>query len=773
MRFTIRLKMILYLTILATAGVSAMAFPAYFRAKADAEKNVKTLLLDVSNASTTIIDTFIGERMFDLKDFPSDPEFANSLESGDYNEANSFFRTLVKSRGTYLKELMFLNRNGIVLASNFEPEIGNDKSNFDYYKDFIDSEKELYIKVIKDPETKINVLVMASKVKRSGRVEGIFVEFVKLSYFSDLFEGIRAGKTGETYVVDDETGMLVSESRFIEELKDKGIVKNTTILEVDISNTETFKKGSELPEHEVIYGKWKDYRGEDVFGAVVHHPPLGFLVYTEQDEAETLEPLNATRNFYFILSPILLLAILVVVFFIARGITNPIIRISEEMVALGGAGADLTSRLEITSRDELGDLAEGFNAFVERLEGIVARVHKGAGAVRSLSEEAGPVAARNAEIMVALRARMGEITTITEGEMESSRNALNIIREMAAGARGVQDRAQSQATNAAQTSSAINEMATSANELSEEAERVRAAGIESVERLTEALELSNTVATNAALAADRIEGTAKSADEGREVVRRTEEGIRSIADSTEQVFEIVEVIDDIAEQTNLLALNAAIEAARAGEHGKGFAVVADEVRKLAERSGDATKEITELIKTANKSVEEGTRLAGDIAGSFEDIVTEAERAVELARGNVEAAKGAAEGLEIGVESGKAANVINEAVSEAMAQQLNSIEEILKSMDELASLSQEIVEVTMEQAQRTQVIENTIQEIVNGSSEISNSIEEGEKETEVVAEGAGIVRENQETILRMAGANAELMAQFKFKTMDEEDAEETG
>ncbi|MBF0351477.1 MAG: hypothetical protein HQM11_10630 [SAR324 cluster bacterium] len=137
------------------------------------------------------------------------------------------------------------------------------------------------------------------------------------------------------------------------------------------------------------------------------------------------------------------------------------------------------------------------------------------------------------------------------------------------------------------------------------------------------------ISEQATLIVDAAHESERLAESGGNVVQHTEEAMRRIQESSEQMAEIITTITDLAEQTNLLALNAALEAARAGEHGKGFAVVSDEVRKLAERSAKSALEITRLIEQSRERVNEGTVLSRDAGSTLGLIVTQVEQTAAL------------------------------------------------------------------------------------------------------------------------------------------------
>jgi len=201
----------------------------------------------------------------------------------------------------------------------------------------------------------------------------------------------------------------------------------------------------------------------------------------------------------------------------------------------------------------------------------------------------------SAEIM----ARRDEIGDLAKSIEQINKNVGNLVLEV----RGAAD----------QLVAATDQIASASQQISDGAQQQSSA----FEELSSSVQ-SN--AMNAQKSSELSKGTAGSAEQVGENMVSTVDAVGSIEKSSKQIAEAVAIITDIADQTNLLALNAAIEAARAGEHGKGFAVVADEVRKLAEKSAISAKEITTLIKDSIQQVESGVSLANTAGENIKKIV---------------------------------------------------------------------------------------------------------------------------------------------------------
>jgi methyl-accepting chemotaxis protein len=447
---------------------------------------------------------------------------------------------------------------------------------------------------------------------------------------------------------------------------------------------------------------------------------------------------------------------------IAKFITKPIVEMEKTADAI--AGGDLTAELSVSGEDEVASLQKAINRMTFNLKDMLSKVLNITNGVTTVTSNIA-LSSQGVLTISDVQKKAIEETAATIGQTDSSiaqvalsaeslsgsaTIASSSVHELSASIEKVAEHTNVFSETAHETASSIEEMvstiksiAESLDTLSRSSEAI-ASSIDEVnattrnidERAHESVNLAETVMDKAS---QKGMQSAQAAMQGMEEIRKgvaeLSDIINNLGKRTEDIGKILNVIDDVADQTNLLAINAAILASKAGEHGKGFAVVADEIKSLAERTSFSTSEIAELIRSVQdatrtsiqmasegvNTVDKGLVLVTDVNGALSDIVESSRASTEMARAIQRATEEEALAIKQITDSVEKMSEQTENISRAIQEQSKGSRFIIEATDRVKEMSQQVKNATSEQKDRSREIAGVIENMTTQAYHIAEAI----------------------------------------------------
>ncbi|MFA9557688.1 methyl-accepting chemotaxis protein [Evansella sp. AB-rgal1] len=617
------------------------------------------------------INNYFSERAGDGEVFSislhDDIERFHSYERGStewIDEYDNLHEILSTALGVYdFTNIYLTNEFGEITYATVESGIeGSDISNRDYFL-AASNGNQYWTELFYSDVYYSNVKVLSTPVYANGK-SGNFIGTFNILLDQDAISTLvhneihRIGQSGDAYLIGAD-GLLYTDTRL-------GDYSEDSALNVTINTKAVEMLRDPINNQEMNFeftGIYPDYLGNDVIGAVgtvlIGDDVLGLVI--EVDVEEAFSTLTQLRNYVIATAVGIIIISLLLSLWISTKMSKEINYVRNELDILASNGGDLTQKINITSNDEIGQLAGATNKFIENVRDIVKNVMQSAEHSAASSEQ--------------LNASAEEIA-------QSSNQIASSIQE-------ISDGAQKQNDLALNTLSLVEESMKHVDEGNR--------------KVTQTLANAETSTTIAKQGEQAINDAIKQSDEMKRTVESASKSVNTLGKHSREISGIITIITDIAAQTNLLALNAAIEAARAGEQGKGFAVVADEVRKLAEQSSNSAGQITSLIKNIQEETSTTVELMNDNL-----------HAVDLQVALI--GKGG-ESLEAIVKQAEDTELDAKTTKDIFDLLFSNIQNVLSSTQEISSIIQETAASSQEVAAGAEEQTATVEEITASSNEL--------------------------------------------------------
>lgn len=460
------------------------------------------------------------------------PRFLEYLEAA--RQRNQAFTALFAATATN----HYYNEKGL------DRTLSRDNPKDQWFYGYIDSGAERLINIDIDGSTGELALFIDYRVEKDGQLVGIAGMGLRMTELSELIHNFSFGERGRVLLVRND-----------------GLIQVHP--QAEFSGKRQLAEQFGDAASQAVLGGGEGLRsvrfnrdGEDYLALGLPLRDLNWTLVAEVPEAEIYAQMHEAVWLTSLIGGAVALVSLLLVVLLARGLVRPIRQVTSALVQIGSGAGDLSHRLDDTREDELGDLARGFNRFLD-----------------------------------SQRALIGEVLRTTERLHRSVEQVTQVVDNTA-------DRSGRQQEMTEMVATAVHEMGLTVQDIALNAGNAAQASQSARDEALQAREVVHRSIHN-------IEGMSGE-------IGRAAQAVGQLADEVASIDEVLAVIRSISEQTNLLALNAAIEAARAGEMGRGFAVVADEVRTLARRTQVSTDEVQQMIQRLKQGA--GSAVASMQAG---------------------------------------------------------------------------------------------------------------------------------------------------------------
>ena len=534
-------------------------------------------------------------------------------------------------------------------------------------------------------------ITLAVPIKdNNNAIIGVLSAAVSGDQLCQDIKDITVGKTGYCYILNT-TGTVIAhkEISVVEQMWNNGEKAKSDSSLQSIANFE--KKAMETRNDSAGY---YEYKGINKIASYARMATNGWTVIISAPSNEFMGTVNALRTSMIGIGAIILLTTLVTVYLVARAMVKPINVVVSALKDIAQGEGDLTVRLPVHGNDEVTDLSEYFNETIEKIGAAI----KSVGTSSNTMEEIGTELASN---------------------MTETASAVN---QISANIDGVKQQAMTQAASVTETAATIEEIVRTIKQLNNSIETQAASVAQSSSSVEEMVANIASIGQTLGKTDDVIKNLTTATGDGKATLVTSNTVTQKIAEESGSLMEASSVIQHIASQTNLLAMNAAIEAAHAGEAGKGFAVVADEIRKLAEESSTQGKTITTTLKTLSGEIETLSASSKTVEEKFNAIFTLAEQVKDMSNRLTEAMREQENGSREVLTAIKSINTVTVEVQAGSEEMLKGGEGVAVEMRKLDDLTRVITESMNEMASGAVQINNAVQEVNEITQKNKRSIE---------------------------------------------------